>query len=77
MAIVPFFGTLVSTVVPALFVLNTLGNVPSSHLANHLFHQDGEHVNLFDWPLLRWALVEAAWRAGALAVLTLFAGVFG
>ncbi len=28
-------------------------------MANHLSHQDGEHVNLFDWPLLEWGLREA------------------
>jgi predicted SAM-dependent methyltransferase len=36
-----------------------LGGAPSSQMANHLFHQDGEHVNLFDWPLLEWILREA------------------
>jgi predicted SAM-dependent methyltransferase len=33
-----------------------LGEVPSSHLINELFHQWGEHKNLFDFELLEWAL---------------------
>jgi predicted SAM-dependent methyltransferase len=33
-----------------------LGRVPSSHFANVLFHQWGEHKNLFDFDLLRWTL---------------------
>ena len=33
-----------------------LGDVPSSHLINELFHQSGEHKNLFDFELLEWAL---------------------
>ncbi len=37
----------------------TLEGAPPSQLANHFFHQDGEHLNLFDWPLLRWALGES------------------
>jgi predicted SAM-dependent methyltransferase len=34
----------------------SLGEAPSSHLINELFHQSGEHKNLFDFELLEWAL---------------------
>lgn len=34
----------------------SLGEIPTSHLINHLFHQDGEHKNLFDFEILEWAL---------------------
>ena len=32
--------------------------MPSSHLINELFHQGGEHKNLFDFALLRWLLEQ-------------------
>ena len=37
----------------------SLGEVPTVHLINHLFHQDGEHKNLFDFELLEWTLKKA------------------
>ena len=37
----------------------SLGEVPTVHLINHLFHQDGEHKNLFDFELLEWTLKQA------------------
>jgi predicted SAM-dependent methyltransferase len=33
--------------------------VPHSQIVNDLFTQEGEHVNLFDEELLRWALLQA------------------
>lgn len=33
-----------------------LGEVPSSQMINDLFHQFGQHKNLFDFDLLAWAL---------------------
>lgn len=55
-----------------------LGGAPSSQMANHLFHQDGEHVNLFDWPLLEWALRETGFsgvrRVAEADLLTRFPG---
>ncbi len=35
------------------------GDMPSSHMINHLFHQNGRHKNLFDYELLAWTLKEA------------------
>jgi hypothetical protein len=35
---------------------------PVVHMVNDLFHQAGEHKNLFDYPLLEWALVTAGIR---------------
>lgn len=35
-----------------------MGNAPSQHFINILFHQNGEHRNLFDFDLLKWALNE-------------------
>lgn len=37
----------------------SLDEAPTPHLINHLFHQDGEHRNLFDLELLDWALARA------------------
>ncbi len=34
----------------------SLRGAPSRHLINELFHQQGEHLNLFDFELLSWAL---------------------
>lgn len=34
----------------------SLGDIPSSHMVNHLFHQNGEHKNLYDFNLLKWSL---------------------
>ena len=35
------------------------GSVPAQHIINVLFHQGGEHKNLYDLDLLTWALKEA------------------
>lgn len=40
----------------------TLGDMPSSHMINELFHQHGQHVNLFDFPLLKWTLEQCGYR---------------
>jgi predicted SAM-dependent methyltransferase len=34
----------------------SLGGAPTSHMINELFHQFGQHENLFDFELLEWAL---------------------
>lgn len=41
------------------FPAYSLGGVPSSHMINDLFHQFGQHENLFDFELLEWALTSA------------------
>jgi predicted SAM-dependent methyltransferase len=33
-----------------------LGDYPSQHMMNDLFHQEGEHKNLFDYEYLEWIL---------------------
>jgi predicted SAM-dependent methyltransferase len=38
---------------------HSLGGLPVSHMVNVIFHQFGEHVNLFDLTLLRHLLLEA------------------
>lgn len=37
----------------------SLRGAPSTHMINHLFHQEGQHRNLFDFDLLEWALDQA------------------
>ena len=37
----------------------SIGEAPPQHMINHAFHQWGEHKNLYDFELLRWALEEA------------------
>ena len=37
---------------------DSLGRTPPQQFLNHLFHQGGDHRNLFDLELLRWALAE-------------------
>lgn len=37
--------------------------LPVSHLINDLFHQGGEHKNLFDFDILHWALTTAGFSA--------------
>jgi predicted SAM-dependent methyltransferase len=37
--------------------------VPSQHFVNWIFHQGGEHKNLFDLDLLSWAVAEAGFRS--------------
>jgi predicted SAM-dependent methyltransferase len=34
----------------------TLGDIPSTHMINHLFHRGIQHQNLFDLKLLTWTL---------------------
>lgn len=34
---------------------------PKSHFVNELFYQKGEHKNLFDFELLKWALLQSGW----------------
>jgi hypothetical protein len=36
-----------------------MDSIPSQHMVNHVFHQSGEHRNLFDFRLLSWALERA------------------
>lgn len=40
----------------------TLHGLPPAHMVNILFHQAGEHVNLFDFPLLSHVLRECGFR---------------
>jgi predicted SAM-dependent methyltransferase len=37
--------------------------IPSQHFVNWLFHQRGEHKNLFDFDLLAWALAQAGFAS--------------
>ena len=37
----------------------SLHNTPTQHMINVLFHQGGQHKNLFDFDLLRWTLETA------------------
>ena len=39
-----------------------LDGVPDVHMMNILFHQNGEHRNLFDFDLLKWALTKAGFE---------------
>lgn len=40
----------------------TLGGLPTPHILNALFHQEGEHLNLFDFELLHAVLGKAGFR---------------
>lgn len=40
----------------------TLDDMPSSQMINELFHQHGQHVNLFDFPLLKWTLEQCGYE---------------
>lgn len=40
----------------------SLNGTPAQHFVNDLFHQHGEHQNLFDLGLLAWALQTAGFR---------------
>ncbi len=40
----------------------SLGGLPPQQMVNVLFHQAGEHVNLFDFGLLQFLLVDAGFR---------------
>lgn len=37
----------------------TMAGLPASQMVNHLFHQQGQHKNLLDFDLLKWALDQA------------------
>ncbi len=37
----------------------SLKDYPSQHMINDLFHQNGEHKNLFDFDLLKWTLKKS------------------
>jgi predicted SAM-dependent methyltransferase len=37
----------------------SVGSAPPQQAINELFHQDGEHKNLFDFELLSWVLTKA------------------
>lgn len=56
----------------------SLGDLPSSHFLNELFHQGGEHRNLFDFDLLRFVLNRAGFvevrRVGEADLLARFPG---
>jgi predicted SAM-dependent methyltransferase len=39
-----------------------MDGVPPQHMINRLFHQSGEHKNLFDFELLEWALTKAGFQ---------------
>ena len=43
----------------ARFPAYSLGGVPTSHMINDLFHQWGQHANLFDFEFLEWALASS------------------
>lgn len=40
----------------------SLGEVPDVHMINILFHQAGEHRNLFDFDLLKWAFTHTGFE---------------
>ena len=40
----------------------SLGELPASHMINHLFHQNGEHKNLYDFTLLKWLLKKTGFK---------------
>lgn len=39
-----------------------LGDIPPTQMVNVLFHQNGEHKNLFDFTLLKWALERSGFE---------------
>lgn len=39
-----------------------LGEIPPTQMVNVLFHQNGEHKNLFDFTLLKWALEQCGFQ---------------
>jgi len=39
-----------------------LGDYPTQHMLNDLFHQEGEHKNLFDFDFLKWILNQAGFE---------------
>jgi predicted SAM-dependent methyltransferase len=44
------------------FAVRAAEGMPPQHMVNLMFHQGGEHRNLFDFDLLRWALEQAGWE---------------
>lgn len=40
----------------------SLNGVPAQHMINVMFHQGGEHKNLFDFELLEWTLQQAGFK---------------
>ena len=40
----------------------SLGELPASQMINHLFHQNGEHKNLYDFTLLKWLLKKTGFK---------------
>lgn len=41
----------------------SMDGLPSQHIINVLFHQGGEHKNLYDFELLQWALEKSGFEA--------------
>ncbi|MBN1262115.1 MAG: methyltransferase domain-containing protein [Anaerolineae bacterium] len=62
-----------------LYPKELLGHIPPSHFINDVFHQWGEHKNLFDFDLLVWALgvtgFENVARVDKAAFVARFPGV--
>ena len=44
------------------FAMREMEDLPTQHMINVMFHQGGQHRNLFDFALLRWALEQAGWE---------------
>lgn len=44
------------------YAAKAVEGVPTQHMINLMFHQGGEHRNLFDLELLSWALEQAGWQ---------------
>ncbi|MGB4849608.1 MAG: methyltransferase domain-containing protein [Saprospiraceae bacterium] len=40
----------------------TLNGLPTQHMMNDFFHQQGEHKNLFDFELLKWVLQKSGFK---------------
>ncbi|WP_184174191.1 class I SAM-dependent methyltransferase [Rhabdobacter roseus] len=40
----------------------SIGELPTQQIINDLFHQNGEHKNLFDFELLKWVLIKSNFR---------------
>jgi hypothetical protein len=40
-----------------------LDGLPAQHIVNDLFHQDGDHKNLYDFEMLAWALERSGFGA--------------
>lgn len=46
------------------YAVRGLEGLPTQHMINLMFHQGGQHRNLFDFELLDWALRQAGWEGG-------------